>query len=126
MTRAFSIAAWLPSPPSLNQLLFSIVLAVPLAFLFHYYLGPSTSTPANEDDEPYRQPKTPALAVMSAPHPETLQSPAVHLNAPKLDLYTQAELAQHNGSENSTIYVAIKGIHLALTNDHLWLITIAH
>ena len=126
MTFASSIAALFPSWPGLNQLLSSIVLAIPLAFLFHYYLGPSTSTPANEDDEPYRQQKTPASLVMSAPHPETLQSPAVTLAAPKLDLYTQAELASHNGSNGGTIYVAIKGIHLALANGYLWLTIMTH
>lgn len=127
MTFVSSIAAWLPSSPSLNQLLFSIVLAVPLAFLFHYYLGPSTSTPVSEDDEPYRQQKTPASSVMAAPNPETLQSPAVHLSAPKLDLYTQEELAGYDGSDGGKIYVAIKGTHLTLISGHLWLIIlIAH
>ena len=116
MTFASSIAAWLPTPPSLNQLLFSIVLALPLAVLLHYYLGPSTSAPANEDDEPYRQQKT-SLA-MAAPHPDTLQSPAVHLGAPKFDLYTQEELAKFDGTGGGKIYVAIKGIHLALTDCH--------
>ena len=116
MTLTSSIAAWLPTPPSLNQLLFSIVLAVPLAFLLHHYLGPSTSTPANEDDEPYRQRKTPASSAMAAPHPDTLQSPAVHLNAPKFDLYTQAELAKFDGAGGGNIYVAVKGIRLALTD----------
>jgi hypothetical protein len=112
----------------LNQLLFSIVLAIPLAFLFQYYLGPSTSTPASEDDEPYRQQKTSASSVMPAPQPESLLSPTLHLSAPKFDLYTQAELANFTGSNGGKIYVAIKGIHLALTNGHrLWLtIIIAH
>ena len=126
MTFASSIEAWFPSSPSLNQLLFSIVLAVPLAFLFRYYLGPTTSTPANEDDEPYRQQKTPASSTMAAPHPESLQSPAVHLSAPKFDLYTQAELAKFNGSDGGKIYLAIKGTRLALTSGQLWLTMIAH
>lgn len=116
MTFAPSIAAWFPSPPSVNQLLFSIVLAVPLAFLIRHYLGPSTSTPANEDDEPYRQQKAPASSAMAAPNPGTLQSPNVQLNTPKFDPYTQAELAEYTGAGGGKIYVAIKGIHLALTN----------
>jgi hypothetical protein len=111
MTFSSSIAAWFPSSPSLSQLLFTIVLAVPLAFLIHYCLGPSTSTPANEDDEPYRQQKTPVSSAMAAPIPESLMSPPAHLSAPKLDLYTQAELAKFNGADGGAIYVAIKGIY---------------
>ena len=126
MTYASSIAAWFPSSPSLNQLVYSIVLAVPLAFLFHYYLGPSTSTPANEDDEPYRQQKSPASSVMAASHAESVQSPAATLTAPKFDHYTQAELAKFTGADGGKIYVAIKGIHLASTNGHLSLTMIAH
>lgn len=125
MTFASSIAAWLPTPPSLTQLLFSIVLAVPLAFLLHWYLGPSTSTPANEDDEPYRQQKTPTSSAMAAPHPDTLHSPDVHLNAPKFDLYTQEELAKFDGTGDAKIYVAVKGIH-AFTDRLYWLTIIAH
>jgi hypothetical protein len=119
MTHESSIAAWFPSPPSLNQLFLSIVLAIPIAFLVQRYLGPSTSTPANEDDEPYRQQKTPASSAMAAPHPEALMSPPAHLNAPKFDLYTQAELAKFDGADSGKIYVAIQGIRLASTNCHL-------
>jgi len=123
-----SIAAWFPSLPGLNQLLLSIVLAVPLAFLIQYYLGPSTSTPANEDDEPYRQQKTPASSAMSAPDPDTLVSPSVQLSPPKFDPYTQAELAKYDGTPecDNKVYVAVKGIHTALTNCHFWLTLIAH
>jgi len=123
MTFTSSIAAWLPTPLSLNQLLFSIVLAIPLAFLLHHYLGPSTSTPANEADEPYRQQKTPSA--MAAPNPDTLHSPAVHLNAPKFDLYTQEELAKFDGAGGTKIYVAVKGIHLTLSDCRFCLTTIA-
>ena len=63
---------------------------------------------------------------MAAPNPQSIQSPAVTLSAPKFDLYTQAELAEYSGADGGKIYVAIKGTHLASTNGHLWLTMIAH
>ncbi|KAG8800802.1 hypothetical protein FRC17_006804 [Serendipita sp. 399] len=47
---------------------------------------------------------------MAAPQPSSLTSPPVHLNAPRLDLYTQEQLKDFDGTGSSgKIYVAIKG-----------------
>lgn len=87
--------------PSVQQLLIAVILALPLAYFLTTFKKKSLPS---EDLEPYRQ-KT-----MAAPNPSGLTSPPVHLNAPKLDLYTQAQLKAYDGTTPGLpIYVAIKG-----------------
>lgn len=47
---------------------------------------------------------------MAAPNPSSLASPTPNLQAPKLDLFTQEQLKQYDGTgSDGTIYVAVKG-----------------
>lgn len=57
---------------------------------------------------------------MAAPNPSGLTSPPIHLSAPKLDLYTQEELKQYDGTgADGLIYVAVKGAIPILISLHL-------
>lgn len=90
----------------LSQLVLAFVLALPLAYFFTTFKA-SKPLP-DESEEPYST--RPQESKMAAPNPSGLTSPTIHLQAPKLDLYTQEELKQYDGSgPDGKIYVAVKG-----------------
>ncbi len=90
----------------LGQLVLAIVLALPLAYLFTTYKA-SKPLP-DESEEPYST--RPKKTTMAAPNPSGLTSPLPNLHAPQLQLFTQEELKQYDGTgPDGTIYVAVKG-----------------
>jgi len=90
----------------LTQLVLALALALPLAYFFTTFKA-SKPLP-DESEEPYStQPKK---TTMAAPNPSGLTSPPLHLQAPKLELYTQEQLKQYDGTgPDGKIYVAVKG-----------------
>ncbi|KIM31395.1 hypothetical protein M408DRAFT_327619 [Serendipita vermifera MAFF 305830] len=95
----------------LSQFILALVLALPLAYFFTTFKA-SKPLP-DESEEPYRtRPKktTNSNNAMAAPNPSGLTSPAAHINAPRLDLFTLEELKQYDGSgPEGKIYVSVKG-----------------
>jgi hypothetical protein len=90
----------------LSQLVIAVVLALPLAYFFTTF---KVSKPLpDESEEPYSA--RPQKNRMAAPNLNGLTSPTTHLQPPKLDLYTQEELKQYDGTgADGKIYVAVKG-----------------
>lgn len=95
----------------LTQLLLAIALAAaPLAYFLSTYRR--TTPLPDESEEPYREPskRSNTSNTMAAPNPSGLTSPATHLAAPKLELYTQEDLKKYDGTgSDGKIYVAVKG-----------------
>jgi hypothetical protein len=93
---------------NLSQLVLAFVLALPLAYFFTTF---KASKPhLDESEEPYSTRRTQENRMATPNLISGLTSPTIHLNAPRLDLYTQEELKQYDGTgPDGKIYVAVKG-----------------
>ena len=92
----------------LGPILVALALAIPLAFALSTVFK-SPRKLADESEEPYSK-KHSTNKTMAAPNPDGMKSAPIHLQAPRMELFTQEELKAYDGTGPSgKIYVAVKG-----------------
>ncbi|CCA72162.1 related to cytochrome b5-Laccaria bicolor [Serendipita indica DSM 11827] len=92
----------------LGPVLLALILAIPVGFILSTVFKSPRKIP-DESEEPYSK-KHSTTTPMAAFGPGSLTSPPVHLQAPRMDLFTQEELKAYDGTgPDGKIYVAVKG-----------------
>jgi membrane-associated progesterone receptor component len=87
-----------------SALIYTLILALPVAFLFHRYFWPATiatATNTNDSAPAHVDPK---------PVKNIMQPPRQDLQPPKDDPFTLEQLKEYDGSDpEKPVYVSIKG-----------------